>query len=189
MKTLILIAWLIAIPAIQAEENVAVMATSGRFKVTQEFQEEAVETVRFRDPKIPAVRLGGLSWRGIYTVSPDERWLLRTQKTGSGASMVMLYCIEENGRVSEVIGFDALLWELSDQNSRLKKKDLYHTGVDETRWSADGSTLEIDLSGSNAAENGDGIETHLVYNLKTNKAVVKTAKREKGDAAIPAKAE
>ena len=136
MKTITFITWFIVASALHAEERIAVRAASGRFEVTKEYQgdrdqgdEEFLEIVRFRDKGFPEVRLSGLAWPRFYSISPNEQWLLRTQKSGSGKSIDMLYRVEENGRVSEVLGFDELLWEVSDTTSRLKKKELYHTCV------------------------------------------------------------
>ncbi len=69
-----------------AEPEIAATAASGRFEVIQEYQAEHTPTIRFRDPGVPAVRLPAFPWLGIFTISPDEHWVLRTQKTGSGDS-------------------------------------------------------------------------------------------------------
>lgn len=177
MKTITIIAWLTASALANAGEKVAVKAAGGRFEVTQEFhdsngnQGEWAETVRFLKPNFPDVRLSGISWPGIYHLSPNEHWLLRTQKTGSGDNVAILYRLEDNGRVSEILGFDASLWKASDVVSRLKKEELYHTGVSEVTWAADSGSLKIILNGSNAAKSGDGIEVKLVYDIKSNKVV------------------
>lgn len=161
------------VSASHGEEETVAKSASGRFHVTQEYHGDFVEMVRFRDPAHPAVQLPGLNWPGLYSVSPDDRWLLRTQKTGSGDSQAMLYHIEENGRVSEVLGFDALLWSVSDKNSKVKKKDLYHTCVLDFTWAKDGDSVEIVLRGSNVTEAEDGIECRISYNLKTHRAVIR----------------
>jgi hypothetical protein len=172
--TLLTVTALLALAAVShADESVAAKATSGQFQITQEYHGDFLETVRFANTSLPAVRLSGMPWPGNYHISPDEQWLLRTQKTGSGESIAMLYHIEENGRVSEIMGFDDLLWKISDATSRLKKKDLYHTGVSEVAWSKDKTSLEIVVAGTNASKDGDGIECRISYNLKTNKALLK----------------
>lgn len=173
MKTIMIIIWLTASMLANADEKVAVNAVSGRFEVAQEYRGDFVETVRFLSPELPSIVLLGFSWPGLYHISPDEHCLLRTQKTGSGDNVAILYRIEENGRVSEVLGFNDTLWTASDTASRLKKKELYHTGVSEVKWAADSGSLEIILSGSNAAKTGDRIEIKLVYDLKGNKVVNK----------------
>lgn len=185
MKTISIITWFIVAATAQAEERIAVKTSSGRFEVTQEFQGhkdqdigEFLEIVRFRDKAFPNVRLTGVTWPGIYDISPDEHWMIRTQKTGSGESIAILYHVEENGRVSEVLGFNDMLWKISDQTSRLKHKDLYHTGVASIAWSKDSKSLDIVLSGGNNAKSEDGIETELTYEIETNKATIKKVKSE-----------
>ena len=185
MKTITIIALFAVVVTAYADEEVAAKATSGRFEVTQEYQGDFVETVRFSDTKLSAVRLSGLPWPGNYSISPNEQWLLRTQKTGSGDSIAILYRIEENGRVSEVVGFDDLLWGISDSTSRLKKKELYHTGISKFAWSKDNGTLEVVLRGSNASKSGDGIECRTVYDLKANRAVVKATLGEQDGGGQP----
>jgi len=186
MKTITIIALFAVVATAYADEEVAAKATSGRFEVTQEYQGDFIETVRFSNPKLSAVRLSGLSWPGIYSISPNEQWMLRTQKTGSGDSIAILYRIEENGRVSEVVGFEDLLWGVSDTTSRLKRKELYHTCVSKFAWSEDNATLEIVLRGSNASKSGDGIECRTVYDLKDNRAVVKATNSEQDGGGQPA---
>ncbi len=185
MKTITIITWFIVASALHAEERSAVKASSGRFEVTQEYQGdqdqgngEFLEIVRFRDTGLPEVRLPGSAWPGIYSIPPNEHWLLRTQKTGSGESIGMLYRVEENGRVSEVMGFDGLLWRVSDAASRLKQKDLFHTGIAEVAWSEDNRFLDVVLRGSNASNSGDGIECRIRYDLRSNRATIEKFKSE-----------
>ncbi len=73
-----------------------------------------------------------------------------------------------------------MLWNASDVVSRLKKKELYHTGISNVTWAADSGSLEIILSGSNAEKSGDGIESTLVYSLKSNNVVNKNKTSESG---------
>ncbi|WP_353568882.1 hypothetical protein [Haloferula sargassicola] len=192
MKTTMTIAWFIVASAVHAEERIAVKASSGRFEVAQDFQGgrdqgdgEFLEIVRFRNTGFSQVRLSGLAWPGIYNISPDEHWLLRTQKTGSGESIAMLYRVEENGRVSEVQGFDGLLWSISDAASRLKRKDLYHTRVADFAWSEGSSSLEIVLRGSNASKSGDGIDCRIQYELRNHRVVSQQASSDQVGAGQP----
>lgn len=173
MAASIIAGWVWA-SALQAEERVVVKALSGRFEVVQSFQVDGSqgdgvfsEWVRFREPPFHRVSLMGWAWPGIYSISRDENWLFRTQKTGSGDSTAILYRIEDLGRVSEVIGFDEMIWRFSDAISRWKQEDLYHTGVESIDWSADSSALEITLKGSLASKSGEGIVCGIRYDLKT----------------------
>ncbi len=149
-----------------ADEEIAAKAVSGHFEIVQEFRGISLETIRFPKGQFSPVQLAGYPWPGIYEISPDEQWVFRTQKVGAGESIAMLYRVEKNGRVSEVIGFNEALWKVADEKARLKRKQLYHTGIVSVGWSKDSSTLEIKFRGKNAEQSGDGIEVILVYDLK-----------------------
>jgi hypothetical protein len=123
------------------------------------------EKVVFEKAGLAEVPLEVTSWTGYYYLSPDDRWILRQQKTGSGANMAILYRVEDNGRVSQVQGFDARLWAVSDEVSRLKFGDLFHTGVHKVTWSMDSKTLVLKIHGTNAAASGDGIKSEVTYDI------------------------
>jgi hypothetical protein len=161
----ILACFLLVLEFAFAETKISTAAPSGRFEVVQEYQSEHTPTIRFRDQSLPAVRLPAFPWPGIFSISPDERWILRTQKTGSGESFAILYRVEESGRVPEVVGFDDILWNASDKVARLKRKALYHTGIEDSAWTDDGRSLEIILRGSDSSKNGAKVRTRVVYEL------------------------
>jgi hypothetical protein len=147
----------------------AATAPSGALKIQQDYKnEEFKEELSFADPKIQAVTLEGSTWPGHYSISPDENWILRIQKTGSGDNIAILYRVEKNGRVSEILGFNCSLWATSDKTSRLKTAELYHTGVVDHKWSPDHKRLVVQLRGSNANKSGDGITTALTYDLEAH---------------------
>ena len=175
-----MITWIAFLIPLHAEEHSAVKAGSGRFEVTQEFQGDTdqgdgvyLETVRFRDAALPKAELSGSAWPGIYIISPNEQWLIRTQKIGSGQSIAILYKVEENGRVSEVVGFDDLLWGALDTVPQLKQEDLSHAGIAKVAWSEDNRFLEVVLRGSNASNSGDRIEIQVQYDLANHRAIIK----------------
>lgn len=176
------VAWGIIGLTAHAEERVAIRALSGQFEVVQNYQSgqgqeqgEFIEAIRFSDAAISQVGLANFPWPGIYHISPDERWMIRTQKTGSGESIGILYQLEANGRVSEVIGFNDLLWKVSDRTERLKKQELYHTKIAATHWSEDGKSLSVTLSGGNAAKSDDGFSSQITYDLESNKITLQAA--------------
>jgi hypothetical protein len=138
------------------------------------------EKVVFAKAGLGEVPLEAIDWRGFYFISPDDRWILRTQKTGSGQSEAWLYRVEENGRVSQVQGFDARAWLASDAVSRLKFKELYHTGVHEVTWSKDSKTLILKIGGTNVAA-AEGIETQVTYDIATNTFTAKPVPDEKDE--------
>ena len=146
------------------EEN-TLKSRSGELMITQQYRGKRSEVIRFQDPEKSAVPLPVYPWPGNYKISPDESWIVRTQKTGSGESIAILYRIEKNGRISEILGFDDLLWNNSDAISQVKKAELYHTGVESIRWAKDSANIEITLRGSNASQSGAAHEIVLVYDL------------------------
>lgn len=135
---------------------------------TEEDPYSIEEKVVFANDKLGEIPLVVTSWRGYYHISPDDRWILRQQKTGSGANMAILYRVEENGRVSQVQGFDARVWAASDVVSRLKLKELFHTGLHMVIWSKDSKTLTIKIHGTNAGVSGDGINAEVTYDIAKN---------------------
>ncbi|RYD22820.1 MAG: hypothetical protein EOP88_06620 [Verrucomicrobiaceae bacterium] len=136
--------------------------------IRQEYEGNFKETLLFADKELKPVVLakGECPWPSVYNFAPDEKAVLRIQKTGSGENVTMLYLIGKNGSVEEVAGFDDGLWKLADAASPLKRKDLYHTGVSLASWSADSSTLHILLCGSDSKVSGAGIEYRIIYDLK-----------------------
>jgi len=149
---------------------VSPLKTFSIVRVNPDEQTSVAEKIVFKKSTLEEVPLECTSWRGLYHVSPDDRWILRDQKTGSGESMAMLYRVEENGRVTEVANFDENLWIASDAVSRLKRKEkqLYHTGVGEVVWSTDSGTVTVTVSGTNFEKSGDGIRTRIAYDIVKN---------------------
>jgi len=95
-----------------------------------------------------------------------------------------LYQIEKTGRIMEVVGFDSMLWSTSDKVSRLKKIDLYHTGVADYKWAKDSKTITITLDGS-SDKSEDGLSTVLTYNLISHAISTKTEQDGGGNAHEP----
>ncbi len=127
--------------------------------------------VKFSDAFHPAVTLidEGLSWKPLFERSPDGRWILYVQKTGSGDNVAWLYTVDDAGRVWRCESrLDWMAWRFSDTISDHKLSELYHTGVDDWTWT-DRQTLRFTLCGSHAKKSGAGVRLHLEYDLKTNK--------------------
>lgn len=158
-------------PAGRADEKkTEVIESPGKsLSIRQEYEGNFRETLLFANKELKPVELakGECPWPSVYNFAPDEKAVLRIQKTGSGENVAMLYLVGKDGRVEEVAGFDDELWKLADAASPLKKKDLYHTGVSLASWSADSSTLHVLLSGSDSKVSGAGIEFPVIYDLIT----------------------
>jgi len=140
-----------------------IVVRSPHFSIEQEYSEDhgAKERIIFTSPDRDTVELAGYPWRGAHHISPDGKWLLRIQKTGSGDNIAILYSVEPNGRVSEVLGFDELIWKTSDKHSAAKRAELVHSGISETHWAPDGKSLNLTLGGS--LGDGRGHSAKIVY--------------------------
>ncbi len=123
----------------------------------------------FSDTKLSYLDLepSGIPWAAIYSISPDSKWILRIQKTGSGDNIGILYHVEQNHRVSMIIGFNDSLWSTSDSHSRLLKRQLYHTAISSNQWQTS-RLLKVTLVGSNSEKSGDGVENIIEYDLMRN---------------------
>jgi hypothetical protein len=159
--------------------KVAAAAPSGAFTIRQLFVEvESIEVVEFKGRSGKPVELARYDWAGHYLISPDERWILRLQKIGAGSNIGILYSVEPNGRLMEVVGFNALLWDASDAVSSLKFPDLFHTFIKRALWSKDGQSLELNLVGTEAGDVRNGVDVWVVYNVKAHEAAVVPPKPE-----------
>ncbi len=133
--------------------------------------EESYRTeLRFVDTKLGAEVLKfegeeSFPWRPDFSKSPDGRWILLTQKVGSGQNVAWLYTVDDVGRVFRLeTAIDELAWNFNDTISGLKFTQLYHTGLNDPTWT-DHNTLQFTLSGKNVEESGNGIRLPLEYDL------------------------
>ncbi len=81
-----------------------------------------------------------ISWRGFYSISPDARWVLRIQKTGSGDNNAWLYEVRD-GTVSAGQDLGSKAWEFHHRVAPVKCASLYHTGFELLGWESDGCFL------------------------------------------------
>ena len=149
------------------------VSPKGSFEIVQHFGQEGwSETLHFKGEADRDVSLEHvISWPGDFYVSPDERWILRIQKSGSGENISWLYFLEKNGSVWRMEkqlgqqGFDYL----ARQTGGLPP-GLYHTGIEFESWDLKNHLLHFEIHG--AADPGvKGIETTLTYQLLENRIV------------------
>jgi hypothetical protein len=141
----------------------------GTFQIRQTKGEDWEACISFSDSRKPPVHLSRVSWPGVFSISPNDEWILRIQKVGSGENVGFLYRIENTGRVFEVLEFNKALWRTSDDHSRLKHRDLYHPAIEAAVWSSDSKTLLLHLRGSNAKKNNDGLLADVIYDLRNHR--------------------
>jgi hypothetical protein len=92
-----------------------------------------------------------------FSFHPSENWLIRTQKTGSGDSVAVLYRItKEEAVVKDGPGhtFDELAWAAFDRVYSLTGDDIqrYHNACRFLGWESDGETLRLQLTAAHCGE-------------------------------------
>lgn len=108
----------------------------------------------------------------MYYISPDEQWIMRIQKIGSGENCAFLYRVESNGRVSRMEQhLDDLAFRFLALNSGISRRDFYHTGLEFVSWNVTRHLLRFTVSGSRLNESGKGIERQLGYDWQKHAIV------------------
>jgi hypothetical protein len=129
-------------------------APSGRFTITQRwFRPDWIATntdcsdadcgweafLQFADKAKPQATFAAhpewYSWPADYHISPDEEWIIRDQKTGSGENALFLYHVERDGRVWRLSQhLDDLVWSVLLTPLHLTRADYYHMEVVLVSW-------------------------------------------------------
>jgi hypothetical protein len=124
------------------------------------------ETLFFSDNQESPVRLEyGIFWPAEFYISPDEKWILRIQKSGSGDNISYLYQVDSHHKVRRMqeelsrSGFDFL-----EHQPGGVPGDLYHTGLDFTSWDLKAGLLHFTIHGS-GEKSGTGVDQSLTYDL------------------------
>jgi hypothetical protein len=111
-------------------------------------------------------------WAATYEISPDEQWILRIQKVGSGVNISYLYRVDEKHhvwRLEEQIGELALAFLA--RTSVVVPQDLYHTGIAFKSWDMKAGLLNFTVSGSSTKESGKGVKRALAFKLDEHAVV------------------
>ncbi len=162
----LLLAW--TLPVHAGEDDITVSPRK-TFTVVQHWGEEGVkQTLRFAADMARAVILEeAMPWPALYHVSPDERWMLRVQKSGSGDNISFLYRVEPSARrvrrMEEQVG--ALAFAYLARVPGLPR-NLYHTGIEFGAWDLKRGLLRFTASASDTEQSGSGFHRPLVYHLR-----------------------
>jgi len=158
----------------RAYDDHVTVSPKGTFKIVQHYDDKNgfSETLHFNSGPDPDVILEGeISWAGDYYIAPDDRWILRIQKTGSGDNTSYIYFIEKNGSLWRMeqplgdMGFDFLRHQLGGLPS-----GLYHAGIEFISWDMKNHLLHFSIHASSDPGTG-GVEKTLTYQLLQNKIV------------------
>jgi hypothetical protein len=172
MKLIHALLLVLALPLRAADDiDAPVTSPNHGFTISQVLDKENgwKSTLTFSNPKVPPLDLEPtyVPWAAVYSISPDSQWILRIQKTGSGENTGVLYHVEQNHRVSMIMGFNDALWRTSDTHSRIPRRQLSHTGISSHQWKTS-QLLEVTLVGGNIEKSGDRME-NIDYDLIENR--------------------
>ena len=154
----------------QTDEHVFV-SPKATYKIFQEDIKDGdsrfwTTKLRFAKGKQESVTISdSISWPGDFYISPDEKWVLQIQKTGSGDNNGFLYLIEPNHRVWRMAEtLCPLAFEFLGRIAEFSKSALYHTGIEFDAWDAKAGLLRFTLHGAKVS--GGRIERKLAYQLQ-----------------------
>jgi len=166
-RLLLLLALFASAASTQAKDEVTT-SPRGTFRIVQHYYDGSWKQVlRFADGHTRTITLEeGISWPALYYVSPDEQWVLRVQKSGSGDNISFLYHLDRHKqlwRKEEQVGEIGFAY-LATQPGL--PRNLYHTGIEFESWDLKAGQLHFTISGSDADRSGNGIHRSLTYKLQ-----------------------
>ncbi len=165
-RLLPLLALLVLAASAQAEDEVTT-SPRGTFKIIQHYDGNWKQVLGFTDSAARTITLDeGSPWSARYYVSPDEQWVLRVQKSGSGDNISFLYHLDEHRQLwrrEEQIGSLGFAY-LATQTGL--PRNLYHTGIEFESWNLEAGQLRFTISASDADQSGDGFHRSLSYKLR-----------------------
>jgi hypothetical protein len=143
-----------AVTQAAASEPLVTKASSGRFTITQRWVKPdfiAADTdcndsdcgwqavLQFADKSKREATLAAhpewYAWPADYRISPDEQWIIREQKTGSGENALFLYHVEPNGQLWRLAQpLDDLVFAFLLPPLHRTRADYYHMEVLVESW-------------------------------------------------------
>lgn len=132
--------------------------------------------LHFADKSKVPVTLAGqpewYPWPAAYRISPDEQWIIRDQKTGSGENSLFLYHLSPEGEIWRLttpiddVVFTALL-----APSHRARKDYYHLEVVLTSWDLAAGCVHLKARATPNDKKDQLVEDRKIrYDLNTHTA-------------------
>jgi hypothetical protein len=162
-------------------------ARSGKYTVVQRYIEPKdpqdnqdfgawEATLHFSDRSKPDATLAAdpdrYLWPADYLISPDEQWILRLQKTGSGENSAFLYHVEANGQVWRLEQhLDDLAFAVATAGSHLTRSDYYHIAVGLISWDIASGLLHLKIRASAEDKANSSIDRKVAYDLRKHRMV------------------
>ena len=143
----------------------------GTFTLTQHYAGNWTTTLHFNKgahADVPFTE--SYPWPAIFSVSPDEKWILQIQKSGSGDNISFLYTIDAARRLSPMDQpFGELAFAFVEHSTHVSFKDLYHTGIEFGAWDLKAGLLRVSVHGSSENQSGKGVDQVVLYDLKKHR--------------------
>jgi hypothetical protein len=142
----------------------------GTFSIHQRRDGDCTTTIHFtRGARADVTFTDAYSWPALFYVSPDDRWVLHLQKSGSGDNISFLFRVDSEDRFWRMEpGLGELAFAFLEKQRLADKKDLYHTGITFDAWDLSRHRLLFTVHGSRVEHSGEGIDVPLVYDLQRN---------------------
>jgi hypothetical protein len=111
-------------------------------------------------------------WPAAYRISPDEKWIIRDQKTGSGENSLFLYHLTQDGQIWRLATSidDAVFATLLAPLHRTRK-DYYHLRVVLASWDIPADRVHLKAFATPNDKKDQLIDGRkITYDLKTHVA-------------------
>jgi hypothetical protein len=171
MRTFFALTLFLVCASISPAQDAPVLSPRGSYTISQQQNEGWTTTLHFAHATHPDASLEGQNpWPALFYISPDDRWILQIQKSGSGDNISFLYRVEKNGRVWRMEhGFGELAFQFLDRLPGLHRGEMYHTGIEFRAWSTRDGSLRFTIRGSSIEQSGKGVERELIYDLTNHR--------------------
>lgn len=156
-------------------------APSGKYAIVQRYIEPKdpednqdsgawEATLHFSDKSKPDATLAAEPdrhfWPADYRISPDEQWILRLQKTGSGENSALLYRVDSNGQVWRLEQrLDDLAFAVATAQTHLNRTDYYHIEIGLTSWDIASGRIHLRIRAVAEDNANPSIDQKVVYDL------------------------
>jgi hypothetical protein len=161
------------VSVMHADDNTFV-APKGTYTITQQYAEAWDATLHFRDASLGDAPLAAdpdrYPWSATYLISPDDEWILRLQKTGSGENSALLYHVDSNGQVWRLEQhLDDLAFAVATAGTHFTRSDYYHMGVNLVSWDTASGRRRLKIRASAEDRANPSIDQKVVHDLRKHR--------------------
>jgi len=145
------------------------ISPSKTFSIHQKRKDSWYTTIHFFRDGRPDIQFSDdYSWPALFYISPDDKWMLQIQKTGSGDNTSFLLKVDQEGRCWRMEPkLMEHAWTFLEDSHSIKETGLYHTGIDFGSWDLKDHSLHFTFHAS-CSNKPDGLHIPLRYDLKSN---------------------